>query len=129
VRERKNGVVAEQEDDRIEEDSYTVDDRIGCALKRDARVAGGQGQEDQRGAIPWTAREPVESNSDCPDDDVGDQQPVLDRIDEVATACDERAAPDAREHADHGDDPSRDAALEDRLAVSSRYGFQLPGVR
>ena len=40
----------------------------------------------------------------------------------------ERAASDAREHADHGNDLSRHAALEDRFAASSRDRFQLPGV-
>ena len=34
-----------------------------------------------------------------------------------------------REYADHGNDLSRHAALEDRFAASSVYGFQLPGVR
>ena len=42
MRKREYGVLAEHEDDRIEEDSDTVDDPIGGALKRDACVRGGQ---------------------------------------------------------------------------------------
>jgi hypothetical protein len=105
-----------------------VGDRIGGALEGDARVRGGEREQDRCGAIPRPPDEPVERNSDRPDDEIRQQQPVGQRIDEVVAGRKERAASEAGEYADDGDDLSRQSAFEDRLAESGGYRFQLPGI-
>jgi hypothetical protein len=105
-----------------------VDDRIGRALERDARVRGGECEQDRCGPIPRAPDEPVERNSDGPDDQIRQQQPVGQRIDEVAAGRKERTASETGEYGDDGDELSRQSAFEDRLAESGGYRFQLPGV-